>query len=85
MRSKIALRRQTQQVSARAIGQRSDQPRIMVGQKRAMALESDIIALPVDVSQYIDMQVLDVVSSDYGKRYAIPDYDPPDDINTVVR
>lgn len=70
-------RKALKRLIGREIGLPPEQPRIFLGQKRAAFQEADILALPVDASQYQPLQDLTVGSATFGMSYFFPNIDNP--------
>lgn len=72
-------RRALEQMAAHTMGISPEVSRIFQSQVAFTTHEAEILALPLDTSEWQVMQNLDPSSADYGKRYFLPGYDAPGD------
>jgi len=73
--------------SARSVGLRLGQPNLTVGDMNLLGTgnQSDVLALPVDASNWKPLQDITVGSATIGKLYFLPDVDVPGNPNRLIR
>lgn len=77
------LRQAHNRLAGRSVGLRPEQPTTTLAQQRATQKQSDILALPQDVSFWQPLQVTS--GENIGLFYFLPDYDTPGDTTKVLR
>lgn len=73
MRALELYRSALRALAAQASGDDPRSPKVVLGQRRAQAAESDLLSLPADLTRFAPL--MDYVS---GEWYAIPDVIPAD-------
>lgn len=83
--SLAAARKARAESAARQVGLRFGQPSLTVGNRQILLVQSGIVDLPTDLTNWKPLQVLDISSPDLGKFYFLPGYDSPGDPNKPIR